>query len=54
MTETVQAKVPGADQDWEILVPLGPLGDWMDAQGLEPGPIEAVQARVARRRLALA
>jgi aminoglycoside phosphotransferase (APT) family kinase protein len=32
--------VPGADQDWEALVPLPALTTWMDAQGLGAGPIE--------------
>src|SRR5215469_14111531 len=33
--------VPGGDQDWQALVPLGALGAWMDAKGLPTGPIEA-------------
>src|SRR5579872_5367490 len=32
--------VPGGDQDWQTLVPLGALTAWMDAQGLGSGPIE--------------
>jgi aminoglycoside phosphotransferase (APT) family kinase protein len=32
--------VPGGDQDWEALIPLGVLASWMDEQCLEHGPIE--------------
>ncbi len=36
----VQSKAPGGDQDWELLVPLDRLNDWMDAAGLPRGQIE--------------
>jgi aminoglycoside phosphotransferase (APT) family kinase protein len=35
--------VPGGDQDWEVLVPLGPLTAWMDREGLGAGPIQDPQ-----------
>jgi len=32
--------VPRGDQDWEVLVPLEPLSEWMDGQGFPRGMIE--------------
>ena len=40
MAEETGSVVPGGDQDWQDLVPLGPLTAWMDGQGLGAGPIE--------------
>lgn len=40
MAEETTAYAARGDQDWEVLVPLGPLADWMDAQGFDKGPIE--------------
>src|SRR4051812_33151981 len=39
-TRTAPASVvPGADQDWQTLVPLPALAAWMDEKGLGEGPI---------------
>jgi aminoglycoside phosphotransferase (APT) family kinase protein len=43
MTEPGKAAVPGGDQDWEALVPLGALAEWMDGQELGEGPIRSAK-----------